>query len=70
MVAVRVMPTASSCWFIQVVAVASSVSIARSTPVLAISTMAQIQHFHRYLLNEFQRESMRVKYTILDRHIQ
>ncbi|YAF95122.1 MAG: hypothetical protein AB3A66_21475 [Nodularia sp. CChRGM 3473] len=32
------MPTASICWFIQAVAVASSVSIARSTPVLAISS--------------------------------
>ncbi len=38
--------------------------------VLAIPTMSQIQHFHRDLLKEFQRESMRVKYTILDRHIQ
>ncbi|WP_237989830.1 hypothetical protein [Nostoc sp. UHCC 0870] len=32
----RVMPNASSCWFIQVVAVASSVSIARFIPVLEI----------------------------------
>ncbi|WP_339394221.1 hypothetical protein [Nostoc sp. UHCC 0870] len=30
------MPNASSCWFIQVVAVASSVSIARFIPVLEI----------------------------------
>lgn len=34
--------------------------IARSTPVLAISTMAQIQYVHRDLLDEFQRELMRV----------
>lgn len=45
-------------------------TIAHFTHILAISTMTQIQYFHRYLLNEFQRESMRGKYTILDRHIQ
>ena len=34
----RLIPNLSSCWFIQIVTVCSSVSIARSTPILAISS--------------------------------